>query len=419
MPLCAGLAAGAQGKLKNPAKAVFWNGTAGAGAGPVGEVPQCAAGCDRFDLKVDLPGGVWNNKPGGVQVAIRWTPPQLFDNLNLYVYQGGSLVAASEGIIATAQAVLIPSAANGVYQVYVAYDDVESSSPQIPYEGLAEVEYDPKPRPRRRLIPDLVPRPQRNLSFDPGGIFFDEISVEHPSCYVTEVAEEGAQTCLRFDQILANVGEGPMEIRFATPAGETPPLVDAFQRLYHSDGRSEDLGTGPVEFHPEHGHYHFTSFGASRLWAVDSSGRRFGKHPLRKRRGPPRHGSEPVREGEKVSFCLADIEIDFWGEKGDGPRTYYAPNCLFPFSSDGVSDLYVQGITAGWTDVYDWYLPDQYIEVSGVPDGIYILDTIADPDGVLVEARETNNCSSVYIRLSNVDSDARAVELLGPGPPCP
>jgi hypothetical protein len=71
----------------------------------------------------------------------------------------------------------------------------------------------------------------------------------------------------------------------------------------------------------------------------------------------------------------------------------------------------------GWADVYDWYLLDQYIEVSGVPDGTYILETIADPDNTILEANESNKCGSAYVRLSNVASSPTA-ELLGPGPSC-
>ena len=63
-----------------------------------------------------------------------------------------------------------------------------------------------------------------------------------------------------------------------------------------------------------------------------------------------------VRSGNKVSFCLADTEIDFWGKKGDGPRTYIAPDCLFPAYSDATNDYYFQGITPGWGDIYDYYL---------------------------------------------------------------
>jgi hypothetical protein len=115
---------------------------------------------------------------------------------------------------------------------------------------------------------------------------------------------------------------------------------------------------------------------------------------------------------------MADIDIVFWGRKGDGPRTYNAPDCLAPASSDGVFDYFQQGITSGWMDIYDWYLPDQYMEVSGVPDGIYLLQTEADPDQLLVESDRSNDCGAVYIRLSNMASSTRSAQILGPAPAC-
>ena len=89
-----------------------------------------------------------------------------------------------------------------------------------------------------------------------------------------------------------------------------------------------------------------------------------------------------------------------------------------PFASDGVTDHFVQGITSGWADIYDWYLPDQYIDVSGVADGQYILETLADPDNLLLEADETNNCDSVVIRLSGMATATPAATVVGPGPNC-
>ena len=80
------------------------------------------------------------------------------------------------------------------------------------------------------------------------------------------------------------------------------------------------------------------------------------------------------------------------------PRTYIAPDCLFPAYSDDSRDYFVQGITAGWADIYDYYLPDQFIDVLGVPDGAYILETLADPDGLLSENSTRNNCvQSVFV----------------------
>jgi subtilase family serine protease len=53
-----------------------------------------------------------------------------------------------------------------------------------------------------------------------------------------------------------------------------------------------------------------------------------------------------------------------------------------------------------------------------VPDGVYILETVVDPDGTIIESNESNNCASVYVRLTNVDSPSRTAQLLGPGPAC-
>ena len=41
-----------------------------------------------------------------------------------------------------------------------------------------------------------------------------------------------------------------------------------------------------------------------------------------------------------------------------------------------------------------------------------------DPDGLIKEADESNNCGSVYVRLKDVDLPSRSAELLGPGPAC-
>src|SRR5437762_1170607 len=117
------------GTLKNTAHSVTWSGSVGPDDVGSGDIPECAnTPCERFDLTVDLPGGVWNQKPGGVQVAIRWGG-QAFDNLRLYVYRGGTRIAAGEGIISVAQSLLIPMAADGLYRIYVARDP-DSPLPQ-------------------------------------------------------------------------------------------------------------------------------------------------------------------------------------------------------------------------------------------------------------------------------------------------
>jgi hypothetical protein len=396
---------GPGGALTNRHQTVLWAGTLHRNAPPLGAVPECASTpCARFDLAVGLPGQPWANNAGGIQVAIRWFT--LGDNLRLHVYQDGSPVASSDGVIATAQSVLIPSAGNGLYNVYIAFDP-ESVSDAISYEGLAEVEYLPRAKPARRLLPDLTVRTQRNVTFDtPPEIFFEPAPPAGQSCFASESADEAARTCLRFDQVVANEGEGALEVRFALPHDPGSTRQDVFQRIIWSDdpNRVEDRRAGEWEFHAVHGHYHYTGFTLSRLWAANNEGER--------------QGAMPLRTSRKVGICLADIEIDAWAEKGDGPRTYLLPDCFFPTESDVVNDYLVQGITPGWADVYEWFVPDQYIEASGLPDGQYLLETVADPDGTILESDETNNCGSVLVRLTEMASGSPHATLLGPGPRC-
>jgi hypothetical protein len=214
--------------------------------------------------------------------------------------------------------------------------------------------------------------------------------------------EDGAQTCLRFDQIVANVGRGPIEIAYDVPSGAAPEPELPFQvsqRVYNSDGTFVDRPGGTVNYHTIHAHYHYSSFATAMLWRSNRNGAKLG--------------GVPVAASHKVSFCMADIRIDAWGEKGDGPRKYYAPDCLFPYASNGVIDEYRQGINNGWADVYDWYIPDQYIEVTGVPNGYYRLEFCADPFNEIEEEDETNNCVVNHIRLNGMEGPNRSVRVLG------
>ncbi|NUP13582.1 MAG: hypothetical protein HOW73_46700 [Polyangiaceae bacterium] len=408
-------------KLKQKNHAVFWDGTVSASDTPHANAPPECSGipCDHVRLKIELPNGTFQNpnKPGGVQVALRWfgnpgpheLPPDVpgccgeFDTLHLWVYKDGDLVAASPGIIAVSQSAFIPSPENGWYDVWIAWDPSYNVAPFVDYEALADVEFSPKTTPVRRLLPDLEFRGTERITFDtPSFPIFEPDPPPGSSCFQSEMDEDGAQNCLRFDQIIANVGAAPVEIGWSSPTGTVPDDDDTFpvtQTVYYSNGSTQSQEAGEVEFHGVHGHYHYSSFANAALWQSNANGARIGNAPL--------------RGAQKVSFCMADIRIDAWGEKGDGPRKYYAPDCLFPASSDGVTDEYRQGISNGWADVYDWYIPDQYIEVTGIPGGHYLLEFCADPFNEIEEDEEDNNCIANHIFLSNMGTPSQHVQVLG------
>jgi hypothetical protein len=61
-----------------------------------------------------------------------------------------------------------------------------------------------------------------------------------------------------------------------------------------------------------------------------------------------------------------------------------------------------QGLSVGWVDVYDHYLPGQSIDISGVPDGVYALISTADPFNLIQESDESNNAAVVYLEIKDL-----------------
>lgn len=385
--------------------ASLWQGTARVDGPRLSSVPPCRdVACDKLRLRVALPSSPWK-KAGGIQVAIQWGVPTE-GALGLYVYRGSRLVASSTAAVGVAQSVIIPQASNGQYDVYVSYGTTYGAvdpDPVINYEGLAEVEYEPEVAPLRDMLPDLSALPQDNVTYDNPGSIFGDTAQPGQSCFDSERTEDGAKQCLRFDQVLQNTGDGPLELAFDREVGTAQDEAVA-QRIYRSDKTSYEASAGEVEFHPVHGHYHFKGFAESDLWPTDAAGR-----PT---------GTTPVVKGEKVSFCVSDTDLAGFGRKGDAPLSYPAPDCLDPKRVEGTTEHFWYGLSRGWADRYNWYLPDQMIDTRGLADGNYVLFTTVDPDNKLRESNETNNCSSVKLTLSGLATATPRAELLGVGPSC-
>jgi hypothetical protein len=162
---------------------------------------------------------------------------------------------------------------------------------------------------------------------------------------------------------VANIGLGDMEIRGGETRGD---IQDVHQRIYNEDGSFSETLAGEFQFHPEHGHIHFEDFAAFRLREV----------------GPDGEVGAVISTSDKVSFCLLDVEQ----YSGTASSNYHTCDSI-------------QGISAGWADVYDSGLPGQAIDITGVLNGSYWLEIEVDPLNNLVEADETNNVFRVQIEL--------------------
>jgi len=174
-------------------------------------------------------------------------------------------------------------------------------------------------------------------------------------------------TLLRFSTATANNGMGRLEIRGGAIISPTQRQVN--QRIYRSDGTFYDRFAGTFTYHSSHGHVHFDDWSTYRLRTITEDG----------------GVGEVVVEGAKESFCLFDLFV------------YDLDNPFIPFPPFYGTCGFVQGISPGWGDVYDLELPDQWVDITGVPDGFYWLEAEVDPLDRILESDETNNASRIRL----------------------
>ena len=177
----------------------------------------------------------------------------------------------------------------------------------------------------------------------------------------------GGVTNLRFSTTSWNSGDGPLEIiGGAVDSSTGKQQVD--QRIYNSDGTYTDEFAGNFDWHPAHGHMHFNDYATYTLDSVSAPG-------------------SSLRTSAKTTFCIIDTtRMKF----KNGPRQPVYRTC-------GAS---MQGMSVGWGDTYGYTLAGQSIDVTGLPDGDYTLTIEIDPKGRIAETNETDNISTVRLRLA-------------------
>lgn len=237
-------------------------------------------------------------------------------------------------------------------------------------------------RPSRLLLPNLRPispgvfhEPQTNI--DPNYLFGGSVIVD--GCTADEVVRKLARRCLRFDTVLANPGKGPFEISYRVDAEHD--ILAAHQRIYRSDGSRKSRFATKTEYHPTHLHFHVKDVYVARLWRANLGG--------------TVRGSRPVARSDKNGFCPEDSRTI---SSTSAERRY---SCFTPSAEAAEGVAQVVGISAGWADVYHYALPDQFIEISSVKDGLYLFELEIDPHDYFVESSERDNSSCMLIRLAD------------------
>lgn len=191
-----------------------------------------------------------------------------------------------------------------------------------------------------------------------------DVSLTVPNCLEVEVVELGVHDCLRFTTGLANVGGVALALSSDDRTSEAR-MVQALP--------GGDRSVGYASYHASHGHFHYAHLVSFSLFVHD---------PVTGLR------EEAVLGAGKTGFCLVDF-----GKVADAPtasgKTYWRDGCA---PREERLDM---GINAGWYDIYRWFLPEQVIDPTGLPDGTYELVVTIDPFGSLVEGNPLDNRASV------------------------
>jgi hypothetical protein len=161
------------------------------------------------------------------------------------------------------------------------------------------------------------------------------------SCEIAEACVQGTgmRRLLRFDTWTPNIGEADLFL------GQPTTPSDVFT------------------FSPCHGHHHFDSYAQYELLSADACC--------------------VAASGHKQAFCLIDLAR--YDETIGGPTGVYG--CGY------------QGIQRGYQDIYSSGLDCQFVDITDVPPGDYILRIRVNVDHILNESDYSNNEINVPVTI--------------------
>lgn len=234
--------------------------------------------------------------------------------------------------------------------------------PLLPPPGMAAVEIAPPfwrnpALAQELLLPDLRTLPPYEL----------RLAVD---------AQGGRE--IRFSNAVWNAGAGPLEVRGRLAARSGGIHID--QRVYRGNGAFTTFDRGELIFHHPHDHWHWEGFSIYEVWSVTADGSL----------------GELLASSDKVSYCMRDDTA-----VESGPRDWSTlPARQIPDRPRYLGcGWQLQGISAGWSDIYIESLPGQAVDISDLPDGLYALKSTVNPEGLLAEADTTNNAAITFFAL--------------------
>ena len=344
-------------------EAVFWNGPfiEDSGSPPAGADSCTGSPCWTYSLKVT---------ERAFRLRIGIDHPEVSDVFDVQVTSpSGVAQSFSPGTGLYSAESLHYSPERGTWRVRVTAEGVDDSA----FRMRAKLEARPPSTGRGKVLPNLQVLPPHDASFlfpvsngntdPPTGLDLEGTA----SCHPEEYAEEQAVRCLRFGFGIRNTGRGPLQLR---TEGTFPLDSKLIQTVHRSNGSSYERDAGTARYHKTHAHYHHHDAVGLRLYKVEN----------------PKKGSlEPASAMRYKGFAHRDELLRDW-------RHFYPT-----WHKDGF------GLLAGWSDIYEWDRPGNYIPMGLNLDGRYVVRMWADPVKGVLESNERDNVGYTYFEVTGSD----------------
>ena len=197
--------------------------------------------------------------------------------------------------------------------------------------------------------------------------------------YDLGIVTDGKRYHLGFASVVYNYGDGPLRI-VGTRESRDDTAMTAAQVVDQDDGtkrRNEAIGRLRYVNSITHRHWHYLKFDTYSLRRADGS---------------------LARPDQKTGFCLGDrlTAPDVDALSAMQPFADFTGNCGY----DQPDLLQVEeGIGVGYGDDYSPRLEGQYVDITRLPAGRYVLVHRVNADGALQEKSLDNNAASVLIDL--------------------
>jgi hypothetical protein len=228
-----------------------------------------------------------------------------------------------------------------------------------------------------------------------------DLIMSAPSEFHLDRSTRPGRLLLRATSSVDNHGRGPLELRAHRRLGGRWRVEQA---IYGVHGRVRLIATpASLVFKYVPGErYEYGDVGAARYWKLHHAAA-FQLWSL----GPHFKAERLVRTGPKVDYCLRDLERTRPVPRS--PTAAHYPGCS---QERGIHHDKL-GTSVGWSDIYPYSYPQQWIDVTGLR-GRFAFVQIADPDGLLTESNERNNVSETYVALPSGRILGHRVGVAGP-----